>query len=146
MQPVAWFIPGMGDELVEFVILLIADLALLLEPEGLHVIYPLAIQQDREGHKIRITLEDGLDPAFGGVFRMFLFQLDHDTAAAGLPRHFPDLVATHAIAGPAQVFRILLPRMGEDAHFFSHHENTVKAHPKAPYHIPGSLRPGFQIL
>ena len=66
---------------------------------------------------------------------MLLFQVHHDPGTPPLPFYLINGITTGSIALPAQMFLILLPRMGKHLHFISNHISTVKPYPKLTDHV-----------
>ena len=109
VQAVAGFVPCVGDELVEFAVLFVGDLAAVFEPEGFDGIDPVAVEEDGEWDEVRVAFEEFLSLPFAGEVGVFLAEADDDAAAAGLAGSGVDGVAGAAVAGPAEGFAIGLP-------------------------------------
>jgi len=89
-----------GLELIELVVLLVLDLVLASQPEGLDRVDALSVQVDGEGDEGAVFLDDLAHAPVLAELVALLLKLDHDLRAAALSWALLDLEAAGAVAAP----------------------------------------------
>lgn len=59
VQSVHWRIIGLGNELIELLMLLLCDVRGFVGPKGLHSVDRLAIEENREANEVAVGLNCG---------------------------------------------------------------------------------------
>ena len=132
VQPVPGVVEGMGDVVVELLVLLLVDLCLGPGPDRRRRVDLLrgfaAAEQDRHADVVAVGAHDALDLALLEEALGILLQLQGDLGAAGgdLLAHVGDLEAAGAVGLPAPVLR-LAGLAAFHGHPVGDHEGGVEA-------------------
>ena len=135
MQTVRRIIPCLAGKLIEGLVLLVADLRFVLQPQRLDLVDPLAVEQNRESNKVAVGFDQMLHPRLGRVLRAILLEVHHDLRTALLTRRIGDLISAHAVARPHQLATIGTPAARMHAHLVGHHEGGIKTNAKLADHV-----------
>ncbi len=100
VQAIGRLVPCLACKLIERLVFVLADLGLILEPECLHLVDALAIEQDREADEVAIGLDEVFHAGLGGVFGAILLEVQHHLRTAIEAAGFLDFVARLTVAGP----------------------------------------------
>ena len=100
METVFGLVPGLAGELVESLVLLVVDFALVLEPQGLDFVDALLAEKNREADEVAVGLDEVLEAVFAGEVSFIFFKVNHELGSPLQTFCGFDLVASLAVTGP----------------------------------------------
>ena len=120
---------GVAHEFVELGVFLLGNVLLVLHPDGLHGVLPLAVHGDGEGDEVAVLAHNVAQVAAAGKLGGVFLQVDEDACAArGVFLSIGDGVAVLPIARPLDGLGLRLPGAGGELHLVCRHEDAVEAH------------------